>query len=120
MRVVSDPEADEELEAAALWYEERQAGLGDAFLESRFGGRCVSFVRGRQRPCPNNARNWVFQSGKERHGKRIWDGISEGGAADGFLMGRRAQRRGERREGQCAAPWVIAAACLGAVGRRAQ
>jgi len=33
MRVVSHPEADEELEAAALWYEERQAGLGDAFLD---------------------------------------------------------------------------------------
>ena len=32
MRVVSHPEADEELEAAALWYEEQQAGLGDAFL----------------------------------------------------------------------------------------
>jgi plasmid stabilization system protein ParE len=33
MRVVSHPEADAELEAAALWYEERQAGLGDAFLD---------------------------------------------------------------------------------------
>ena len=33
MRVVSHPEADEELEAAALWYEERQPGLGDAFLD---------------------------------------------------------------------------------------
>ena len=33
MRVVSHPEADEELEAAALWYEERQSGLGDAFLD---------------------------------------------------------------------------------------
>ena len=30
---VSHPEADEELEAAALWYEERQPGLGEAFLE---------------------------------------------------------------------------------------
>jgi len=30
-RVVSHPEADEELEAAALWYEERQQGLGDDF-----------------------------------------------------------------------------------------
>lgn len=27
MRVVSHPEADEELEAAALWYEERQPGM---------------------------------------------------------------------------------------------
>ena len=33
MRVVSHPEADEELEAAALWYEDRQPGLGDAFLD---------------------------------------------------------------------------------------
>ncbi|MFM1944696.1 MAG: hypothetical protein RI897_3678 [Verrucomicrobiota bacterium] len=33
MRVVSHPEADAELEAAALWYEERQAGLGDTFLD---------------------------------------------------------------------------------------
>ncbi|MGA3269186.1 MAG: type II toxin-antitoxin system RelE/ParE family toxin [Verrucomicrobiota bacterium] len=33
MRVVSHPEADEELEAAALWYEERQPGLGDAFVD---------------------------------------------------------------------------------------
>lgn len=32
MRVVSHPEADAELEAAALWYEQRQAGLGDDFL----------------------------------------------------------------------------------------
>ena len=33
MDVVSHPEADEELEAAALWYEERQPGLGDDFLD---------------------------------------------------------------------------------------
>ncbi len=33
MRVVSHPEADEELEAAALWYEQRQSGLGDDFLD---------------------------------------------------------------------------------------
>ena len=33
MRVVSPPEADEELEAAALWYEERHTGLGEAFLD---------------------------------------------------------------------------------------
>jgi plasmid stabilization system protein ParE len=33
MRVVSHPEADEELEAAALWYEDRQPGLGDAFVD---------------------------------------------------------------------------------------
>lgn len=33
MRVVSHPEAVEELEAAALWYEERQLGLGDDFLD---------------------------------------------------------------------------------------
>jgi plasmid stabilization system protein ParE len=33
MRVVSHPEADEELEAAARWYEERQPGLGDRFLD---------------------------------------------------------------------------------------
>jgi toxin ParE1/3/4 len=33
MRVASHPEADEELGAAALWYEQRQAGLGDDFLD---------------------------------------------------------------------------------------
>jgi len=33
MRIVSHPEADQELEAAALWYEERQPGLGDDFLD---------------------------------------------------------------------------------------
>jgi hypothetical protein len=33
MQVVSHPEADEQLEAAAFWYEERQPGLGDNFLE---------------------------------------------------------------------------------------
>jgi plasmid stabilization system protein ParE len=33
MRVLSHPEADEELEAAALWYEERQPGLGRDFLD---------------------------------------------------------------------------------------
>ena len=32
MRIVSHPEADQELEAAALWYEQRQPGLGDDFL----------------------------------------------------------------------------------------
>jgi len=33
MHVVSHPEADEELEAAALWYEERQPGLGGDFVD---------------------------------------------------------------------------------------
>jgi hypothetical protein len=33
MRVVSHPETDEELEAAALWYEERQPELGDDSLD---------------------------------------------------------------------------------------
>ena len=33
MRVVSHPEADAEMEAAALWYEERQPGLGNDFLD---------------------------------------------------------------------------------------
>jgi hypothetical protein len=32
MHVASHPEADQELEAAALWYEERELGLGDDFL----------------------------------------------------------------------------------------
>jgi hypothetical protein len=32
MHVVSHPEAGQELEAAALWYEERQLGLGEDFL----------------------------------------------------------------------------------------
>ncbi len=34
MHVVSHPEADQELEAGALWYEERQPGLGDDFLDA--------------------------------------------------------------------------------------
>ena len=33
MHVVSHPEADQELEAAAIWYEERQPGLGIDFLD---------------------------------------------------------------------------------------
>ena len=33
MHVVSHPEADQELEAAALWYEERQPDLGHAFID---------------------------------------------------------------------------------------
>lgn len=33
MHVVSHPEAEQELEAAALWYEERQRGLGDDFID---------------------------------------------------------------------------------------
>ncbi len=33
MRVASHPEADEELEAAAQWYEERQPHLGQDFLD---------------------------------------------------------------------------------------
>lgn len=33
MRVESHPEADQELEAAALWYEDRQPGLGEDFLD---------------------------------------------------------------------------------------
>jgi hypothetical protein len=32
MRVARHPEADQELEAAALWYEEREPGLGEEFL----------------------------------------------------------------------------------------
>jgi len=32
MRVVSHPEAEQEMEAAAFWYEQRQPGLGDDFL----------------------------------------------------------------------------------------
>ncbi len=33
MRVESHPEADQELRAAALWYEERRPGLGEDFLQ---------------------------------------------------------------------------------------
>jgi hypothetical protein len=33
MRIVSHPEADEEMEVAALRYEERESGLGDDFLD---------------------------------------------------------------------------------------
>ena len=32
MRVIRHPEVPQELEAAALWYEERQPGLGEDFL----------------------------------------------------------------------------------------
>lgn len=33
MRVVSHPEADQELEAAAIWYDERRPGLVGDFLD---------------------------------------------------------------------------------------
>ena len=33
MHIVSHPEADQELEAGALWYEDRQPGLGNDFLD---------------------------------------------------------------------------------------
>jgi len=33
MHVVSHPEAEQELEGAVLWYEQRQPGLGDDFLD---------------------------------------------------------------------------------------
>jgi hypothetical protein len=33
MQVASHPEAEQELEAAAVWYEEQQAGSGDDFLD---------------------------------------------------------------------------------------
>lgn len=33
MHIASHPEAEQELEAAALWYDERQPGLGEGFLE---------------------------------------------------------------------------------------
>jgi toxin ParE2 len=33
VRVIRHPEVPQELEAAALWYEERQPGLGSDFLE---------------------------------------------------------------------------------------
>jgi plasmid stabilization system protein ParE len=33
MHLASHPEAEQELEAAAVWYEKRQPGLGDDFLE---------------------------------------------------------------------------------------
>jgi hypothetical protein len=33
MHVERHPEADQELEAAALWYDERQPGLGEDFLD---------------------------------------------------------------------------------------
>lgn len=33
MRVIRHPEVPQELEAAALWYEERQPGLGSDFIQ---------------------------------------------------------------------------------------
>ena len=49
MHVVSHPEADEELEAAARWYEERQPELGDDFLDD-FESALRHIVRDPQRP----------------------------------------------------------------------
>ena len=48
MRIVSHPEADEELSEAALWYERKQPGLGSAFLNEfeRTIGRMVSNPKG--------------------------------------------------------------------------
>jgi plasmid stabilization system protein ParE len=44
MHVVSHPDADEELATAARWYEERQPGFGNAFLDEfeRALGRIVA------------------------------------------------------------------------------
>jgi hypothetical protein len=36
MHIVSHPEADQELEAGALWYEDRQPGLGNGFCICSF------------------------------------------------------------------------------------
>jgi toxin ParE1/3/4 len=49
LRVVSHPEADEELEAAAQWYEDRQPGLGDDFLDD-FESALKKIIRSPQRP----------------------------------------------------------------------
>ena len=45
MHVVSHPEADQELEAAALWYEERQPGLGGKLNFHRFPYAIVYTLR---------------------------------------------------------------------------
>ena len=51
VRVVLHPEARIELRAAALWYEERRAGLGDEFLSetstvlTRIGTAAESYPR---------------------------------------------------------------------------
>ena len=34
MRIIRHPEVPQELEAGALWYEERQSGLGVDFIEA--------------------------------------------------------------------------------------
>jgi hypothetical protein len=49
LRVVSHPEADNELEAAALWYELRQTNLGDAFLDD-FESTLRRIIQDLQRP----------------------------------------------------------------------
>lgn len=48
MRIVSHPEADEELSEAALWYEGKQPGLGTDFLDEfeRTIGRIRSNPKG--------------------------------------------------------------------------
>ncbi|MGA3180200.1 MAG: type II toxin-antitoxin system RelE/ParE family toxin [Verrucomicrobiota bacterium] len=53
MRVESHPEADQELERAAFWYDERQAGLGDDFLNE--------FVRTLRRITAEPERLRIFQ-----------------------------------------------------------
>lgn len=49
LRVISHPEADAELEAAARWYDERQPGLGDDFLND-FESTLNRISRDPQRP----------------------------------------------------------------------
>lgn len=49
MHVVSHPGADEELEAAVLWYEERQPGLGNDFM-AEFKGTLRRILQAPEQP----------------------------------------------------------------------
>ena len=54
MRIVRHPEADEELEAAALWYGRQEAGLGEDFLRE--------FERTLRRICDDPLRWRIFHA----------------------------------------------------------
>ena len=50
MRVIRHPEVPQELEAAVLWYEERQPGLGEDFLVEYQATPVQSGTRSRLNP----------------------------------------------------------------------
>ena len=58
MRYVLHPEADAEVEAAALWYDERRPGLGGEFLAE------VTAVLQRIEAAPHSFPRWPGASGR--------------------------------------------------------